>query len=250
MVDQNFWNRVAPFLVLEVLKNHTDGVKGVKLTEIVELVEQDYGITMDRKRVARILDDLLELSERTEDPSWKNPMPFSIKCDTVTMGSRSIRENWCAYQKFEDAEIRTLTDMLVAVEGYPTKRLGDKLQQLGSFAVREHQPIIYKENCNSGMTSSVYYIDAAIRNEEKISFDYDSPNGPTQHVLSPYRTIIDKGVYYVIGCDEELGDITHFAIHKMHNTSPVEKPAKDYHNVKSAAKWHYDFQQYIDRYIR
>ena len=38
MADLNFMKRMAPFLVLEILKNHTDDTHGLKLTQVVELL--------------------------------------------------------------------------------------------------------------------------------------------------------------------------------------------------------------------
>ena len=72
MADLNFIKRMAPFLVLEILKNHTDDTHGLKLTQVVELLEEDYGVTMERKAVSRILNDLYELTEISQAYSWKH----------------------------------------------------------------------------------------------------------------------------------------------------------------------------------
>ena len=79
MADLNFMKRMAPFLVLEILKNHTDDTHGLKLTQAVDLLKEDYGVTMERKAVSRILNDLYELTEISQAYSWKHPMPYTIK---------------------------------------------------------------------------------------------------------------------------------------------------------------------------
>jgi len=94
MVDHNFMRRMAPFLVLEILKNHTDEEHGLKVSQIVELMEKDYSININRKSVSSILNDLLELSEIPQEYDWKNPMPFSIKFDVTQRSTGDIRENW------------------------------------------------------------------------------------------------------------------------------------------------------------
>ena len=40
MTDHNFMKRMAPFLVLEILKKYTDEEHGLKASQIVELMEK------------------------------------------------------------------------------------------------------------------------------------------------------------------------------------------------------------------
>ena len=94
MVDHNFMRRVTPFLVLEILRHHTDEDHGLKVTQIVELLQKDYSITIERKALSRILVDLWELSQIPENYDWKYPVPFTIRCKVTRRSTGDIRDDW------------------------------------------------------------------------------------------------------------------------------------------------------------
>ena len=248
MVDQNFMRRMAPFLVLEILKNHTDEEHGLKVSQIVELMEKDYSININRKSVSAILNDLLELSEIPQEYDWKNPMPFSIKFDVTKRSTGDIRENWRLCKEFEDTEVRLLMDLLISVEGYPHRRLLEKLQHLGGVSV-QNRGIIQesRDTVNHQMPVNLDYIEIAIQRGRKLMFDYDTHE--QCHTVSPYKMVFRNGNYYLICYDEDKEDMELFRVEKIKNAVPLEEPAKDYHTVSSMGKWQYDLDFYLNHYI-
>ena len=246
MADQNHLKRMTPFLVLEILKNHTDGTHGLKVSQIVELLQEDYGVTAERKAVSRILNDLFELTELPPEYSWKRPMPYTIKFDTKPRSSGDIRENWRLYKTFEDVEVRLLMDAVQSVQGYPTDRVLKKLQQLGSPSMRKgnnRQPA--GGQVSSAMPYNMDAISRAIQGEKKITFDYIDGN----HTVSPYWMALRNGVYYLVCYDHGKEDMAIFRIEHMSNAEVLDAPAKDYHTVSSMAKWQYDLGIYLKNCI-
>lgn len=232
MVDHHLLKRMTPFLVLEILKNYTDGTHGLKVSQIVELLQEDYGVTAERKAVSRILNDLFELTELPPEYSWKRPMPYTIKFDTKPRSSGDIRENWRLYKTFEDVEVRLLMDAVQSVQGYPTDRVLKKLQQLGSPSMRKgnnRQPA--GGQVSSAMPYSMDAISRAIQAEKKITFDYIDGN----HTVSPYRMALRNGVYYLVCYDHGKEDMAIFRIEHMSNAGELDAPVKDYHTVSSTA---------------
>lgn len=244
MANLNFMKRMTPFLVLEILKNHTDDTHGLKLTQVVELLEEDYGVTMERKAVSRILNDLYELTEISQAYNWKHPMPYTIDFDTRPRSTGDIRENWRIYKTFEDVEVRLLSDAVQAVQGYPTGRVMDKLRQLGSISMQNSlRQVPAASHGNTLMPSTMDKIERAIRAEKKLSFAYADVE--KQLVVSPYKMVLRNGVYYLVCYDEGKGDLAVFQIEHMSNTTMLELTAKDYHMVKGASRWQYDLAQYF-----
>lgn len=244
MADLNFMKRMAPFLVLEILKNHTDDTHGLKLTQVVELLEEDYGVTMERKAVSRILNDLYELTEISQAYSWKHPMPYTIKFDTRPRSSGDIRENWRIYKTFEDVEVRLLSDAVQTVQGYPTGRVMDKLRQMGSISMQNAlRQIPAASHGNTLMPSTMDNIERAIRAEKKLAFNYQGVE--EQLVVSPYKMVLRNGIYYLVCYDEGKGDMAVFRIEHMSNAVMLELAAKDYHMVKGASRWQYDLEQFF-----
>lgn len=236
MADHNLMKRMAPFLVFEILKNHTDDTHGLKLTQVVELLEEDYGVTMERKAVSRILNDLYELTEISQAYSWKHPMPYTIDFDTRQRSSGDIRENWRIYKTFEDVEVRLLSDAVQAVQGYPTGRVMEKLRQLGSISMQNAlRPIPTAGRGNTLMPSTMDKIERAIRAEKKLAFSYQDVE--EQLVVSPYKMVLRNGIYYLVCYDEGKGDMAVFRIEHMSNAEMLELAAKDYHMVKGVSRW-------------
>lgn len=245
MADLNFLKRMTPFLVLEILKNHTDDTHGLKLTQVVELLEEDYGVTMERKAVSRVLNDLYELTEISQAYSWKHPMPYTIKFDTRPRSSGDIRENWRIYKTFEDVEVRLLSDAVQTVQGYPTGRVMDKLRYLGSISMQNAlRQIPAASHGNTLMPSTMDNIERAIRAEKKLAFHYQGVE--EQLVVSPYKMVLRNGIYYLVCYDEGKGDMAVFRIEHMSNAVMLELAAKDYHMVKGASRWQYDLEQYFE----
>lgn len=248
MVDQNFMRRMAPFLVLEILKNHTDEEHGLKASQIVELMEKDYSISINRKAVSAILNDLLELSEIPQEYDWKNPMPFSIKFDVTKRSTGDIRENWRLCKEFEDTEVRLLMDLVMSVKGYPHRRLLEKLQHLGGVSVQSRSVIQEsRDTINHQMPVNMDYIERTIQRGRKIVFNYDTHE--QYYTVSPYKMVFRSGNYYLICYDEDKDDMELFRVEKIKNAVPLEEPAKDYHMVSSMGKWQYDLDNYLNHYI-
>lgn len=266
MVDHNFMKRMAPFLVLEILKAHTDEDHGLKVTEIVELLKTDYEVDIERKSVSRILSDLLELSEIPGDYDWKNPMPFSIKFDVIPRSNGDIRENWRLCKEFEDAELRLILDALLSVRSFSSGRLVSKLQKLGSQSLAENcqyvQVLQTSKLATSLLMPNLYYICRAINSGKKVVFLYgdydvdkklhlrmDSDGSEKIYVVSPYQLAFRNGVYYLICFDEKIGAITHYRVDRIRNAVPDDEPAKDYSTLGGANGWKLDLRQYLDQHI-
>ena len=244
MVDHNFMKRVAPFLVLEILKAHTDEEHGLKVTQVVELLEQDYSVTMERKAVSRVLNDLYELTEISKSYNWKNPMPYSIKYDTISRSSSEIKDNWRVCKPFDDVEVQVLMDALRTVQGYPTAGLMEKVQKLGSHAMQKGNSSTDGKPSGNSMRYNMDAIMRAIREEKKITFGYQGTE--EQCVVSPYKMALRDGVYYLACFDESKNEMAVNQIEYMTNVQMLEASVKDYRMVKGASQWNYDLGYFLD----
>ena len=254
MTDHEFTNllkRMAHILVLEILKNHTDEEHGLKVTQVLELLEEDYGMTMERKAVSRILNDLYDLTEIPEEYSWKNPMPYSIKYTPRPRSSSEIRENWRLCKKFDDVEVQVLMDLVPTVKGYPAAGLLDKLQQLSSVSMKTSKRASLQAANGLPMGNSMRYsmdtIMRAIREEKKLAFSFN--DRAERFEVSPFKMTLRDGVYYLVCFDEVKAEMAVFEVEHISKAEILTVTAKDYHMVKDASKWQYDLGQYLDSYL-
>ena len=241
MMNQKLLKRMTGLLVLEILKNHTDGERGLQVNQIVDLLERDYGITAERKAVSRMLNDLYELTEISKTYSWKNPMPYTIQFDQTKRSTGEIRSNWRLNKPFEDVEVQLLMDAVQTVQDYPTGRIMEKLRHLGTFVVQKRRE---NPKTNSKMPYSMDAIARAIRQEKKLSFEHGGI-----HLVSPYRMELRAGVYYLVCYDEDRKVTSCYRVGDMSNATVLEKPARDYHTVRELSRWQYDLNAYLEWYL-
>lgn len=270
MTDHEFANlikRMSHFLVLEILGAYTDLEHGLKVSEIVELLEQNYGVPMERKAVSRILNDLKALSDIPDNHSnWKLPMKYTILCDESPRRTGAIRDNWRLQGAFEDAEVRLLTDALLSVPNNRSERLLDKLKKLGSMQLRSNNRYIeaLRENVtgNWEIPANVDALNRAIIKGRKVRFCYyeygldkklhprlTGEGKPRQYTVSPYQMLFRNGFYYLICNYDRYEDIAHYRIDRIRSVEVLEEPAKPFKSLAETKGWKLDIRQYVDEHI-
>lgn len=267
MSDQNFIKRIAPMLILNVLKAHSDEDNGLQVNEVVRFLEEDYGITMERKAVSRTLNDLYEISEIPYNPTnWRIPVHFSIKCDSRHRSTGDIRSNWRIGSVLEDAEVRLLTDALLAVRNYTSENLLIKLQELGSKTLKENSQYIRvlsnKKIGNSQLMINIDVLIRAIIRGKKVSFQYcdhgsdkrlypqlNQDGQPRTFVASPYQMVFRDGYYYLIcGC-EDSQDVVNYRIGRIRELKILEEPVRAYGQVSGEKNRQFNLRKYVDEHI-
>ena len=267
MSDQNFIKRIAPMLILNVLKAHSDEDNGIQVTEIVQFLEKDYGVTMERKAVSRTLNDLYELSEIPyNSTNWRIPVHFGIKCDSRKRSTGDIRSNWRISSVLEDAEVRLLTDALLAVRNYTSENLLIKLQELGSKTLKENSQYIRvlsnKKIGNSQLMINVDVLIRAIIGGKKVSFQYcdhgadkrlypqrDEEGKIRTFVVSPYQMVFRDGYYYLIcGC-EDSKDVVNYRVGRIRNLEILTESVRAYSQISSDKNRPFNLRKYVDEHI-
>lgn len=261
-MDHNLHKRMAPMLILEILRAYTDEDHGLQVNEIVAYLESDYGITAERKAVSRVLNDLKELSEIPENNSnWKLPMQFTIRCDGHTH-----RTNWRLVGKFEDAELRLLIDAVLAIRNYPADRLLKNLEKQGSAVIRKNSQYVRalgeKNLGNKQMLVNVGALNKAIVEGKKVSFHYyeygidkklhprrDKTGQPRLYTVSPYQMAFRDGKYYLICNYDKYDDIAHYRIDRIRDIEVLSEPAQSFASVSGTQGWKINIRQYMDEHI-
>ena len=267
MTDQNFIKRIAPMLILNVLKAHSDEDNGIQVTEIVRFLEEDYGVTMERKAVSRTLNDLYEISEIPYNPTnWRIPVHFGIKCDSRTRSTGDIRFNWRLSSVLEDAEVRLLTDALLAVRNYTSENLLIKLQELGSKTLQENSQYIRalsnKKIGNKQLMINIDALNRAIIAEKQVRFQYcdhghdkhlqpqtDPEGAPVRFTVSPYQMVFRDGYYYLIcGC-EDCREVVNYRVGRIRNLEILPESVRSFDQLSGGNNRPFNLREYVDEHI-
>ena len=151
--------KLALLRVLQILEKHSDYAHPIKHDKIVELLEKEYGLIIERKAIGRNI-------------SLLNEAGYDI--ETTKKGS------FLATRTFEDSELKLLIDGVLSSKhatSKQSKELIDKLCTMSNKYFKKRVKNIYSVgDWNKTENVAVFYnieiIDEAIDLEKQIKFTF------------------------------------------------------------------------------
>lgn len=235
--------KASILLILKVLEEYSDEDHFLTQQDIINKIEEIYGIELERKSVAFSLSLLQELD-------------YDI--------NKSPRGGYALLSRsFDNSEIRYITDALFSsksLSGKQASELSKKLNSCLSKYQRKDYNFIYKSNeisrsDNKELFYTLELIEEAKRRGKRISFQYLSydENGKPftkldgyRYIVSPYYSVNSNGRYYLI-CNyrEKYRPITWFRIDYMINPKIEEEwPIKNIDELKDIKD--FDIAKYLN----
>lgn len=235
--------KASILLILKVLEEYSDEDHFLTQQDIIDKVDELYGIELERKSVAF---SILLLQELDYDIN-KSPR------GGYALLSRS----------FDNSEIRFIVDSLFSsksISGKQAAELSKKLNSCLSRYQRKDYNFIYKSNeINRSENKELFYtlelIEEAKRRGKRISFQYltfDENGKPYtkmdgyRYIVSPYYSANSNGRYFLI-CNyrEKYRAITWFRIDYMINPKIEEEwPLKPIESLEGAKG--FDIAKYLN----
>lgn len=202
---------LAALQILKILKNYSDKEHRMTQKQIADYLEKEYDIIIERKAIARHLENLTAAGY----PIEQTPKGAYLEDE----------------REFDDSELRLLIDSVLfskhISENY-AKRLIDKLQKLGSVDLRRTHGMIYRANQIQRVQSkelfyTIEMIGEAIGQGKKIQFVYNEyhldkklyPVSETPIKIIPYQLVVTYGHYYVIGKPETRESVESFRLERI-----------------------------------
>ena len=235
--------KASILLILKVLEEYSDEDHFLTQQDIIDKVDELYGIELERKSVAFSISLLQELD-------------YDI--------NKSPRGGYALLSRsFDNSEIRYIVDSLFSsksISGKQAAELSKKLNSCLSKYQRKDYNFIYKSNeVNRSENKELFYtlelIEEAKRRGKRISFQYltfDENGKPYskmdgyRYIVSPYYSANSNGRYFLI-CNyrEKYRAITWFRIDYMLNPKIEEewpiKPIETLEGVKD-----FDIAKYLN----
>lgn len=241
-------NRLKILYVIDELKqnskqkNHNDPGRFLSASRIIEILDEKYGLSADRKSVYNYIESLTKYGFEIE----KSRRGYYLLegCD------KSSDEN-----AFELAELKMIVDALAAsrfISAKKTRSIIGKLRNLtteGADSLQNRQ--VYLEKAvKSDNFSVIYSIDAiqsAIIGNRKISFkyqktivDFDLPSGKLVsvnksdadgqdriYIQSPYALVWKNEFYYLICYDSSTRSPKTFRVDRMKDVMMIEDQERE-----------------------
>ena len=224
--------------ILEILKKYSDENHRLNQKEIIDLLESEYQMTVDRKAIKRNLMNLLDSGYELE---YTETVRTNKKGEQETLYS-----DWYLVRDFTDAELRLLIDSLLFSKHIPysqCKELIGKLEGLSNkyfkAKVKHIRTLPEKMPNNKQLFYNIEILDEAISKGKKVEFNYNdfgidrklhhrmSSDGTVRkYVVNPYQMAAANGRYYLIANYDRYSNISHYRIDKISNIKILDELVK------------------------
>lgn len=225
--------------ILEILRNETDADHRYTTVDIMEKLESDYGITVERKSIYSDVEDLKSLGYGIVTEGRKNKTYYYDKRD------------------FEISELKLLVDSVKAAKFISEEKTNDLIEKLkGLTSVHfgkqlSRQMFVGGKTDNENVLINVDKINGAINDNKKIRFKYWNYNLKKQkefrhagqvYCVSPIALIWDNEYYYLLAYSEKDEENRHYRVDKMDEIFVLDKElrvkeAVDYNISKNKNKY-------------
>ena len=217
--------KLALIRILQILEKHSDSEHPIKHEKIVELLDSEYGLIIERKAIGRNI-------------SLLNEAGFEI--ETTKKGS------YLAERIFEDSELRLLIDGVLSsnyITAKHSKALIEKLCAQSNRYFRPRVKNVYSVNdWNKTDNMSVFYtieiVDEAIERGRQVRFEYNKYGADkklhrtSRQTLSPYQMILHNQRYYLMGYNEKWQEMRYYRMDRIMNIELVNMPSTPLRTVK------------------
>ena len=200
--------KLALVRILQILEQYSDFDHPLKQQDIIDYLDKDYGIVIERKAVGRNLSLLKEAG-------------YDIASDR--------RGSYLAERTFDDSELRMLIDGVLAsrhITAKHSKELIERLCSLSNKYFRSHVKNIWSVNewsktDNQALFYNIEIVDAAIEKKKQIAFCYNKYGADkklhktSDQRVTPYQMILRNQRYYLIACNEKWKNLGHYRLDRI-----------------------------------
>ena len=228
--------KLALVRILQILERYSDFDHPLRQRDIIDYLDKDYGIAIERKAVGN---NLSLLKEAGYD---------------IVSGRRG---SYLAERTFDDSELRMLIDGVLASRYITAKHSEELIERLCSLSnkyFRSHVKNIWSVNewsktDNQALFYNIEIVDAAIEQGRQIAFCYNKYGADKKlHKTSdqratPYQMILRNQRYYLIACNEKWKNVGHYRLDHITDIRITDEPATQLRSL-AGHKSGIDYKEY------
>ena len=253
--------------ILEILHKYTDADHTLSQKDILEILDNDYGMQADRKAVKRNLEKLIDMGYEIECTEIVRMTPDPKTGKTV---ENVVTSDYYLEHDFTDAELRLIIDGLLFSSHIPYKQFKElvgKLEGLSNKYFKPHVKHIQTVPQDLPQNPELFYtievLDEAITRKRKVSFAYaeyrtdkklhkrESADGHVrEYIISPYQMAARDGKYYLICNLDGHDDIANYRVDRIAGIQLLDdQPARPFIDLKDANGKPLDLARYMREHI-
>ena len=210
--------------ILQILQDHSHATRPLKQVEILDYLDEEYNLTIDRKTLSRKLALLKKAGYEIE----RIPRKGVYISHSLTDAELHFLADAVLSNKYITKE-ETL-DLIKRITAYGSNRFKDRIKQVAMLD--EMDKAAYSE-----FFRNIELIDQAKKREKRLSFvyyRYDSDmemHRGKEHEVSPYQIIFHNQRYYLVAKDEAKVDMGHYRIDRIRDMKVTQTDITDIHAV-------------------
>lgn len=230
--------------ILDILKRYTDENHRLSQKEIMDILEREYGMKVERKTVKRNLMNLLDFGYHVE---YSEVARLNKKGEEET-----IYTDWYMEKDFSDAELHLLIDSLLFSKHIPysqCKELIEKLEGLSNCyfksSVKHIQTLPDDAPQNKQLFYTIDVLNQAITEGKQVAFYYNeyhtdkkmyprenSVGEKRRYIINPYQIAAVNGRYYLICNYDKYDNVANYRLDRITDIEMLSTPIKAMKKVK------------------
>lgn len=230
--------------ILEILKRYSDENHKLSQKDIIELLERDYMMTINRRTVKRNLLNLL-------DSGYNLEYTESVRINQH--GEEEITyTDWYLERNFTDAELHLIIDSLLFSRHINDKNCGKLIQKISGLSniyFKSRAECIHPLSPRGINVQELFYnievLNEAISKGKQVLFHYEEygkdlklhhrrnhKNEPKEYLMNPYQMVTANSRYYLICNMDKYDDIAHYRVDWIRDIKLLETKAKPMNRLK------------------
>lgn len=235
--------------ILDILRRYSDAEHRLSQKDIVEILQTEYDMTVERKSIRR---NILNLISSGYEIEYSESVRMVPNRKTGEMEESYLWSDFYLVRDFTDSELRLLIDGLLFSKHIPysqCKELVEKLEKLSNvyFSSRVKHIRTMPETMppNKQLFYTIEILDEAISQRKQVSFQYTSVGlDKKQHprlnddgsvkvyTVSPYQIAAANGRYYLICCTDLHDNVSHYRLDRIEEILLLDTPARPQKTVQ------------------
>lgn len=231
--------------IIQILRIHSDEAHPLSQQRILDLLQSEYGMTVDRKSVRR---NLLRLQQAD--------LPvFFREAERYTHGRKeAIRLDWYWKHVFSETDIRILQDALYfsRLPQQKVRALAEKLDGFRSRYFQEGKSIVRNlphpdfQEMVEKQKPQAQLLTEAVRDKKKVTFYYDhfeadgkwhhdrnQSGEDRRHKVNPYAVFSADGMYFLLGNDDSEEAVQIYRVSRMSSVEILSDDVRPQRSVRA-----------------
>ena len=235
--------------ILDILRRYSDAEHRLSQKDIVEILQTEYDMTVERKSIRRNILNLISCGYEIEYSESVRMVPNR---KTGEMEESYLWSDFYLVRDFTDSELRLLIDGLLFSKHIPysqCRELVEKLEKLSNvyFSSRVKHIRAMPETMppNKQLFYTIEILDEAISQRKQVSFQYTSVGlDKKQHprlnddgsvkvyTVSPSQIAAANGRYYLICCTDPHDNVSHYRLDRIEEILLLDTPTRPQKTVQ------------------